>query len=165
MVWCFSTRALMATVLSKHPYVSVRLEVNTPWYRPMTYFAILCRTVSLVQGQTHDYNYFWISYTYHIEPPSRTACTLEAESRRFGIHIAQLSGRLSACLLYTYNWYFRYWARIIQEIRCASSFLAEATIPISCHGPLIRYVKLWAAHAPAMLGMFSPPPTSKETAR
>ena len=26
------------------------------------------------------------------------------------------------------------------------------------HGPLVRYVKLWVAHAPTMLGMFSPPP-------
>ena len=26
------------------------------------------------------------------------------------------------------------------------------------HGPLSRYVKLWFAHAPGMLGTFSPPP-------
>ena len=26
------------------------------------------------------------------------------------------------------------------------------------HGPLARYVKLWVAHAPGMLGTFSPPP-------
>ena len=32
------------------------------------------------------------------------------------------------------------------------------------HGPLIRYVKLWVAHAPGMPGTFSLPPTSKETA-
>ena len=32
------------------------------------------------------------------------------------------------------------------------------------HGPLIRYVKLRVAHAPVVPGMFSPPPTSKETA-
>ena len=34
----------------------------------------------------------------------------------------------------------------------------------SCHGPLTRYLKLWAAHAPRMSGTFSPPPSSKETA-
>ena len=32
------------------------------------------------------------------------------------------------------------------------------------HGPLTRYVKLWAVHASGMPGTFSPPPTSKETA-
>ena len=31
------------------------------------------------------------------------------------------------------------------------------------YGPLTRYVKLRVAHAPGMSGMFSPPPTSKET--
>ena len=35
---------------------------------------------------------------------------------------------------------------------------------IFCYGPLARYVKLWVAHAPGMPGMFSPLPTSKETA-
>ena len=29
---------------------------------------------------------------------------------------------------------------------------------IKHHGPLARYVKLWVAHAPGMLGTFSPPP-------
>ena len=33
------------------------------------------------------------------------------------------------------------------------------------HWPLTRYVKLRVAHAPGMPGTFSPPPTSKETAR
>ena len=32
------------------------------------------------------------------------------------------------------------------------------------HGPLTRNTKLRVAHAPGMSGMFSPPPTSKETA-
>ena len=32
------------------------------------------------------------------------------------------------------------------------------------HGPLTRYVKLRVVHAPGMPGMFSSPPTSKETA-
>ena len=32
------------------------------------------------------------------------------------------------------------------------------------HGPLTRYGKLWFAHAPGILGTFSPPPTLKETA-
>ena len=32
------------------------------------------------------------------------------------------------------------------------------------HGPLARYVKLRAAHAPGMPGTFIPLPTSKETA-
>ena len=32
------------------------------------------------------------------------------------------------------------------------------------HGPLARYVKLWVAHTPGMPGMFSAPPTSKESA-
>ena len=32
------------------------------------------------------------------------------------------------------------------------------------HRPLTRYVQLRVAHAPGMSGMFSPPPTSKETA-
>ena len=32
------------------------------------------------------------------------------------------------------------------------------------HGHLTRYVKLWVVHAPKMLGMFSPPPTSKDRA-
>ena len=32
------------------------------------------------------------------------------------------------------------------------------------HGPLTRCAKLRVAHAPGMPGMFSPPPTSKETA-
>ena len=32
------------------------------------------------------------------------------------------------------------------------------------HGPLTRYVKLRAAHAPGMPGTFFPPPTSKKTA-
>ena len=34
----------------------------------------------------------------------------------------------------------------------------------SDHGPLVRYVKLRAEHAPGMTGTFYPPPTSKETA-
>ena len=34
----------------------------------------------------------------------------------------------------------------------------------SWHGPLARCVKLRFAHAPGMLGTFSPPPTSKKTA-
>ena len=32
------------------------------------------------------------------------------------------------------------------------------------NGPLTRYVKLWIVHAPGILGTFSPPLTSKETA-
>ena len=36
--------------------------------------------------------------------------------------------------------------------------------PIGSHGPLTRYVKLRVAHAPGMPRMFSPPPTTKETA-
>ena len=28
----------------------------------------------------------------------------------------------------------------------------------SCHGPLVRYVKLWVAHATGIPGTFSPPP-------
>ena len=32
------------------------------------------------------------------------------------------------------------------------------------NGPLTRYVKLRVVHAPGMPGMFTPPPTSKETA-
>ena len=35
---------------------------------------------------------------------------------------------------------------------------------ITHNGSLTRYVKLWVAHAPGMLGTFSPPPTSRETA-
>ena len=38
----------------------------------------------------------------------------------------------------------------------------EATSPT--HGPLTRYVKLRVAHAPSILGTFSPRPISKETA-
>ena len=34
----------------------------------------------------------------------------------------------------------------------------------SHHGPIVRYVKLWVAHAPGMPGTFLPPPTSKEIA-
>ena len=36
--------------------------------------------------------------------------------------------------------------------------------PVAPNGPLARYAKLRAAHAPGMPGAFSPPPTSKETA-
>ena len=40
----------------------------------------------------------------------------------------------------------------------------RVSIEITYNGPLTRYVKLRVAHAPGMPGMFSPPPTSKETA-
>ena len=54
----------------------------------------------------------------------------------------------------------------------SSSFVTGSHLPIWLQrqhfvlydGPLTRYVKLWVAHAPGMLGTFSPPPTSKETA-
>ena len=38
-----------------------------------------------------------------------------------------------------------------------------AWIVYAYNGPLTRYVKLRVVHAPGMPGMFSPPPTSKET--
>ena len=38
-------------------------------------------------------------------------------------------------------------------------------ISMWCCGPLTRNVKLWVANALGKPGMFSPPPTSKETAR
>ena len=40
----------------------------------------------------------------------------------------------------------------------------RVSIEITYNGPLTRYAKLRVAHAPGMPGMFSPPPTSKETA-
>ena len=42
--------------------------------------------------------------------------------------------------------------------------LAIDVINLGLHGPLTRYAELRAAHASGMPGMFSPPPTSKETA-
>ena len=33
----------------------------------------------------------------------------------------------------------------------------------SGHGPLSRHVKLWVAHMPGMLGMFSPPPRVRDS--
>ena len=41
--------------------------------------------------------------------------------------------------------------------------LSKRSLDTFGHRPLIRYVKLWVAHAPRMSRTFSLPPTSKET--
>ena len=41
--------------------------------------------------------------------------------------------------------------------------LTKCLLLFILNGPLTRYLKLWVAHGPGMPGMFSPPPTSKET--
>ena len=46
----------------------------------------------------------------------------------------------------------------------AGSRLCFGLGPITLYGPLNRYVKLRVVHAPGILGTYSPPPTSKETA-
>ena len=51
--------------------------------------------------------------------------------------------------------------RIWDEIPYTSHIILYMYLVV--HGPLTRYVKLKAAHAPGMLGTFSSPPTSKET--
>ena len=35
---------------------------------------------------------------------------------------------------------------------------SDIHVQLLCHGPLVRYIKLWVAHAPGMPGKFSLPP-------
>ena len=51
-----------------------------------------------------------------------------------------------------------------EKLFTVSSYTEDISPAWSRHGPLIRYVKLAVAHAPGMPGMFSPPPTTRETA-
>ena len=56
------------------------------------------------------------------------------------------------------NKMIRYIWCIWHERFCLPSYFACMSPNHERNGPLARYVKLWGAHAPGMLGTFSPPP-------
>ena len=57
--------------------------------------------------------------------------------------------------------------KIFGVISCTATAPVPLPVPVSSsvlvHGPVIRRVKFWVAHAPGMPGTFSSLPTSKET--
>ena len=57
------------------------------------------------------------------------------------------------------------WPKLFDMFEAHVANTRQRQLPVKslCHEPFTRYMKLRVAHAPGKPGIFSPPPTSKET--